>query len=59
MVKLNAKRVPQNTFSIGEFDLRLDPERGKVWIIHANGEGGEFDLQKFEAAVRKFYEENF
>lgn len=36
------------------------PNSGKVWIGEVeSGEGGEFDAEKLEPVLRKFYEENF
>jgi len=32
---------------------------GKFWITHNSGEAGEFDIDKFEDVIQKFYEDNF
>lgn len=43
---------------VGEFNIRPQRE-GMLWFERAGGEGGEFSIELFEAAVRKFYSEHF
>lgn len=34
-------------------------KRGNLWIEKGDGEGGEFNEQKFYDAIDKFYKDNF
>lgn len=49
---------PSAGVQVGDFNIR--PQRpGYVWIERGTGEGGEFTVEQFEAAVRAFYAEHF
>lgn len=45
--------------SVGEFHLSTGVTEGRVWISHESGEGSDFDIEKLEAVIREFYDENF
>lgn len=48
---------------IGEYTLHpcmnYPNGRKSVWIEQADGEGGQFDAEKLEKLIRKFYDANF
>jgi hypothetical protein len=49
-----------DSFQIGE--CFVGPGRAgndRVWISHSSGDGGDFDRQKFEKYVEKFFIDNF
>jgi hypothetical protein len=45
-------------FQVGEYYLALHKD-DKVWISNTDEEGGEFPLDKFEEAIRDFFNANF
>jgi hypothetical protein len=44
---------------VGEFTLSRGVHVGKVWIQADNGESGEFEEARLEAALRKFWNQQF
>lgn len=53
-------RLPkEGPISIGEYTLSPGMAKGRVWIEHKSGEGGDFDPEKLEVVIKKFYTENF
>lgn len=51
--------TPDGEFTVGDYTLREGMERGKVWIEHESGEGGDFTAAKVEEAIAAFYKEHF
>jgi len=43
---------------VGEFTI-VRQDNDSVWIQRSDGEGGQFSDKAFEAAIMKFYAENF
>lgn len=43
---------------VGDFSICKQDEKS-VWIQHRSGEGAQFANEKFEKAIKKFYDDNF
>lgn len=48
---------PYPSVVIGKY--KIVQSQPKIMIRHESGEAGEFDTPKFEAAIAKFFSENF
>ena len=63
-VVVNKKGLEQvlqmvNTITLGDYAVKVDPERQKLYIIHESGESGEFNYKLFREHVAKFFNEHF
>jgi len=66
-MKTESQNTPATNLSffcaeIGGFRIQpsLSGDHTKIWISRVgNGEGGEFEVDRFSAVIEKFFSENF
>lgn len=52
--------APSGESIIGKYAISVDPHEPKrVNIFREGGEGGTFDIDLFEQAIKEFYDKNF